>query len=92
MDIRGVLYAGAVLEISLSSFQTACLSWTFAVCVQWDLRAEFPVMLQQKFLQRSPIFLRGDQKKKSSLHFLTLKSKQKPVTPLFSPLCMPRET
>jgi len=43
-------YAGAVLEISLSSFQTACLSRTFAVHVRWDLRAEFPVMLQHKFL------------------------------------------
>ena len=60
-------YTGAVLEILLSSFQAACLSRM----VRWDLHAEFLVTLQHKFLRRSPIFLRGDQKKKrSSLHFL----------------------
>ena len=45
-------HAGVVLEISLSSFQTACLSWTFAVRVQWDLRADFPVKLKHKFFER----------------------------------------
>ena len=41
-------------------FPNSLLSWTFAVRVQWDLRAEFPVTLQNR---RYPIFLRGDQKK-----------------------------
>ena len=54
------LKSGAVLEISLSSFQSFCLLQTCTV----DLRAEFPVTLQYKFSCRSPIFLRGDQKKK----------------------------
>jgi len=66
---------------------------TFAVRVQWDLHAEFPVTLQHKFFQRSLIFLRGDQEK--GLHynyFLNFELKQKPITPLFSLLCMPHET
>ena len=89
---HGVLVSGVVLEISLSSFQTACLSRTFAVRVRWDLRAEFPVTLQHKFLRRSPIFLRGDQKK--GLHYIsfTLSRNKGHLTPLFSPLCMPCET
>jgi len=55
-------YPGAVLEILLSSFQTACLLRTFAMRVQWDFYAEFPVTLQHKFLRRSPILLCGDKK------------------------------
>ena len=68
---HGVLVSGVVLEISLSSFQTACLSRTFAVSVRWDLCTEFPVTLHHKFLGRSPIFLHGNQKNKG-LHYISL--------------------
>ena len=79
------VWPGAVLEILLSSFQTARLSWTFAVRVRWDLRAKFPVTLQHKFFRRSPIFLRCDQKKGSSLHFLSFESKQRPLNTTIQP-------
>jgi len=64
LEISLSSFQTACLEISLSSFQTACLSWTVVVRVRWDLRgAKFPVTLQHKFLRRSPIFLPGRPKK-----------------------------
>ena len=81
--------------LSYGSFQTACCRGLLQlVRVQWDLRAEFPVTLQHKFLRRSPIFpsLRPKKGRLHYIDFLSFESKQKPVTPLFSTLCMPRET
>ena len=63
----------------------------FVVAV-WDLRAEFPVTQQHKFLQRYPIFLCSVKKitKRSSLGFLRVEIKASNTT--IHTLCMPRET
>ena len=78
------LQTGAVLEICwVVSKQPVCCE-----CIRWNLRAKFLVTLQHKFLRRSSIFLSGNQKKKgggSSLYFLNLELKQRPVNTAIQP-------
>ena len=71
------VHTGAVLEILLSSFQAAYLLRMHTVGSLRRVSSDATTQI----LRKSPIFLRGDQKKKkrSSLHFLTLELKQRPV-------------
>jgi len=63
---------GAVLEISLSSFQTASLLLrTFSGCVWRNLCTEFPVTLQHKFLSDGLQFSFVATKKKDTVTTFT---------------------
>jgi len=68
--------SGAVLEISLSSFQVACLSWT---CTMRSSRRVSSDAATQIFAKVSNFPSWQPKKKRSSLHFLNFESKQRPV-------------
>ena len=70
-----VTLAGAVLDISLSSFQTACCR-ELLQCARGGMSRRVSSDTATQILRRSPIFLRGNQKKRSSLDFLSSNSKQ----------------
>jgi len=82
-----VLGSGMVLEISLSSFQAACLSRTRTVRSSRKVSSDTAT----QFFAKVSSFPSWRPKKRSSLHFLICESKQGQLTPLFSLLCMPRE-
>ena len=72
---------GAVLEILLSSFQAACLLRMRTVGSSHRVSSD----AKTEIFARSPIFVRGNQKKRSSLHFLNLELKQRPVNTAIQP-------
>ena len=82
--------SGAVLEILLSSFQTACCCGLCIARMEGSSR-RVSVMLRHKFCEGLQFSFMAT-KKRSSLDFLSFDSKRKPVTLLFSMLCMLCET
>ena len=80
--------AGAVLEISLrnSLFVRTC---TVGSSRRISIDAATQIFAK---VSNFPSWWPKQKRKRSSLHFLNFELKQKPVTPLFNPLCMSRET
>jgi len=76
-----------VLETSLSSFQAACLSWMRMVRSSRRVSSDAATQNFCEGLQFSFVAT------KKNLHYisLTLSRNKGQLTPLFSPLCMPRE-
>ena len=66
---------GVILEISLSSFQAACLSWTHTVRSSRRVSSDTATQIFAKVSN----FPSWQPKKRSSLHFLNFESKQRPV-------------
>ena len=87
-ELQQELHTGAVLEIALSSFQTACCRWLLQCTYGGIFTKRFQWCCNTNFCEG----LSWQPKKGSSLDFLSFDSKQKPVTLLFSTLCMSRET